>query len=41
MAHNIAKDAVERTSDELLGKVFPNLGKVAGEVSKSRCCNRK
>ena len=24
MAHNIAKNAVERTSDELLGRVFPD-----------------
>ena len=33
MAHNIAKNAVERTSKALLGKVFPSLGKVAGEAA--------
>ena len=33
MAHNIAKNAVERTSKVLLGKVFPGLGKVAGEAA--------
>ena len=34
MAHNIAKNAVERTSDELLGKVFPSLGKVSGWLAR-------
>ena len=33
MTHNIAKNAVERTSKALLGKVFPGLGKVAGEAA--------
>ena len=33
MTHNIAKNAVERTSKVLLGKVFPGLGKVAGEAA--------
>ena len=33
MADNIAKKAVERTSRALLGKVFPRLGKVAGEAA--------
>jgi len=33
VAHNIAKNAVERTSKALLGKVFPSLGKVAGEAA--------
>ena len=33
MAHNISKNAVERTSKALLGKVFPSLGKVAGEAA--------
>ena len=33
MAHNIAKNAVERTSAALLDKVFPDLGKVAGGVA--------
>ena len=35
MAHNIAKNAVERTSKALLGKVFPSLGKVAGEAAEA------
>ena len=35
MAHNIAKNAVARTSKALLGKVFPSLGKVAGEAAES------
>ena len=34
VAHNIAKNAVERTSKALLGKVFPCLGKVAGEAAE-------
>ena len=33
MACNIAKSAVERTSKALLAKVFPRLGKVAGEAA--------
>ena len=33
MASNIAKNAVERTSNALLDKVFPRLGKVAGEAA--------
>ena len=33
MTHNIAKSAVERTSKALLDKVFPDLGKVAGEAA--------
>ena len=33
MASNIAKNAVERTSKALLGKVFPGLGKVAEEAA--------
>ena len=35
MAHNIAKNAVERTSEALLAKVFPDLGKVAGEAARA------
>ena len=35
MAHNIAKNAVERTSKALLGKVFPSFGKVAGEAAEA------
>jgi len=35
VAHNIAKNAVERTSDELLGSFFPNLGKAAGAASRA------
>lgn len=35
MAHNIAKNAVERTSEVLLAKVFPDLGKVAGEAARA------
>ena len=35
MADNIAKKAVERTSKALLGKVFPSLGKVAGEAAEA------
>ena len=34
MAHNIAKNAVERTSAALLDKVFPDLGKVAGGAAR-------
>ena len=33
MAHNIAKNAVERTSKALLDKVFPRFGKVAAEAA--------
>ena len=33
MACNIAKNAVERTSGALLAKVFPGLGKVAGDAA--------
>jgi len=29
----MAKNAVERTSEALLAKVFPDLGKVAGEAA--------
>ena len=35
MAHNIAKDAVERTSKALVGKVFPCVGKVAREAAEA------
>ena len=35
MAHNIAKNAVERTSEALLAKVFPDLGRVAGEAARA------
>lgn len=35
MAHNIAKTAVERTSDALLAKVFPHFGKVAGAAARA------
>ena len=35
MAHNIAKNAVERTSKTLIGKVFPRIGKVAREAAEA------
>ena len=35
MAHNIAKNAVERTSKTLVGKVFPCIGKVAREAAEA------
>ena len=35
MAHNMAKNAVERTSEALLAKVFPDLGEVAGEAARA------
>ena len=35
VTHNIAKNAAERTSKALLGKVFPSLGKVAGEAAEA------
>ena len=33
MANNIAKNAVERTSGDLLAKVFPHFGKVAWDAA--------
>ena len=33
MANNIAKSAVERTSGDLLAKVFPHFGKVAWDAA--------
>ena len=35
MANNIAKISVERTSNALLARVFPDLGKVAGEAASA------